>query len=308
MAIIREDAGFVSSDGSTRVYGTWWLPEGEPKAIFQCAHGMAEYIDRYDPFCSYLAGKGYAVCGIDYLGHGKTSSPENYGYMAKKDGWKLITRDVHTMTGIAKKKFPGKKTILLGHSMGSFVVRYYAEQWSQDIDGLIICGTGGTNPAVGAGIAVLSVLRFFEGGRAKSKFAKNLAFGKYQDRIKNPKTEYDWLSVDEKNVEDYVADPMCGFDFTLSGYQDLLRILKRVSDRDSWTKIRKDLPVFVIAGAEDPVGNYGEGPKEVADNLRTVLSDVELKIYDGMRHEILRETEKEKVWGDVTDWCSARGM
>ena len=308
MAFTKEKTAFLSSDGKTQVNTVWWIPEGSPRAIFQVSHGMSEYIERYAPFCEYLAEQGYLVCGIDYLGHGSTAKESDYGYISDKDGWIKITEDVHQLTRIAKAKYPGIKNLLFGHSMGSFVVRNYARQWSNDIDALIICGTGGTNPMVGAGLALLKVIKLFKGGRAKSPFATNLAFGKYLDRIKDAKTPFDWLSVDEDNVADYVADPKCGFEFTVSGYLDLMNVLKAVSDQSAYDSVRADLPIFVIAGAEDPVGDYGKGPKEVFDKFAARDANTEIKLYDGMRHEILRETDKEMVWKDITDWCEKKGF
>ena len=309
MSFTREKTQFLSSDGKTQVNTLWWIPEGAPKAIFQVSHGMAEYIERYSPFCEYLANNGYLVCGIDYLGHGDTSKEKDYGYLADKDGWVHITNDVHQLTRIAKAKYPGLKNLLFGHSMGSFVVRNYARQWSNDIDALIICGTGGKNPMVGMGLALLKTIKLFKGGHSKSSFATNLAFGKYLDRIKDAKTPFDWLSVDEDNVAAYLKDPKCGFEFTVSGYIDLMSVLKAVSDDSAFSSVRKDLPILLIAGSEDPVGDYGKGVKEVYDRfIQAGAKDAEIKIYDGMRHEILRETDKETVWNDVTDWCTRKGI
>lgn len=306
MAVKVTSGTYASKDGkNTIVYTKWADDAAAPKAVLQLVHGMAEYIDRYDAFARYMVSCGYAVYGNDHLGHGRTAaSAEDLGYFAKKDGWKLLVEDVHTLTGIAKSENPGCKLVLLGHSMGSMVVRSYAQSYSADIDALIVMGTSGKNPASGAGRALVNIISLFKGERFRSNFMNNLGFGAYCKAIENPRTPFDWLSVNEANVDKYIKDDKCGFVFTLSGFRDLFGLLDSISSKSWGDGIRKELPILLVSGEQDPVGSYGKGVREVYDHLRAQgLADVTLKLYPGLRHEILNEDSRQEVYKDLADWC-----
>lgn len=309
MAVTLTKERFLSSDGKTQVsYKCWREDEKAPKAVFQLVHGMAEYILRYDGFARYLAAEGFAVYGHDHLGHGDTAAcKEDLGYFAPKDGYRLLAEDAHTLTGIIRKENPGVPVFLLGHSMGSFVVRLYAAQYGGDIDGLVIMGTSGSNPAAGAGIALINILSRFQGERHRSGLINNIAFGSYSKQFGKDADPFAWLSVNEDNVARYKADDLCGYLFTLSAYRDLFNVLKTVNEKDWAPSLRKDLPVLVISGEEDPVGANGKGVREVYDALCAAgVKDVTLQLEAGMRHEILNEDNKEKIYGDIAAWALQR--
>ena len=294
---------FLSSDGTSNISVKWWLPE-RPKAIVQIEHGMAEYAMRYDWFATQLMAEKIAVCADDHIGHGDSvKTQDDWGFMGEKDGYKRMADDAHQLTKIARERFPGIPLVLFGHSMGSFLVRYYAQNWSEDIDALIVCGTAGPNPAAGAGNGMASVIKLFRGSRRRSNLLNAMAFGSYNKRIEKAKTPYDWLSVDEENVKKYVADPACGFTFTVCGFKDLFSLLSAISKKGAEKTIRKDLPILFIAGAEDPVGSYGEGVKQVYKTyIAAGIKDCSMKLYDGARHEILNDFCKDEVFGDIMDW------
>ncbi|MDO5331146.1 MAG: alpha/beta hydrolase, partial [Bacillota bacterium] len=284
---------FKSTDGKTTVHWYKWDVEN-PVAVLQIVHGMSEYIERYDVLAKYLNEHGIVVVGNDHIGHGKSvESQDDWGYFGESDGWKVFVQDTEELRKMVKSEYPDIPYFILGHSMGSFVTRAWLKMFGEGIDGAIIMGTAGSNPALGAGRAISKLLRTFKGGRHRSKLVTAMAFGSYNKRIPNAKSYNDWLTRDDEIVASYRKDPACGFSFTLSGYIDLFNLLEYIQG-DQWaSSVQKDLPMLFVAGGEDPVGSYGAGPAEVVDRLNAAgCEDVSLIIYDGMRHEVLNEIGK----------------
>ena len=297
------------SCGGGKVYAQSWAPVGTPvKGIVQIAHGMAEYSNRYADFAKYLCSRGYAVFINDHIGHGKSvSSRDDLGYFGEKDGWEILVKDVKALSDIAKKAYPQKPLIIFGHSMGSFIARSYSQKYGTDISAAIYCGTSGKNPAAGMGIKIAEFIAKRKGARYRSEFINSLAFGNYNKRIKDKRTDFDWLSTNTENVDKYVADPDCGYLFTAVGYKDLFSITKDVSSKMWYKNVPYILPILIISGSMDPVGNYGQGVRQVYDDLKkTGHKDVTMKIYEGLRHEILNETNREEVFDDVANWLDEK--
>ncbi len=291
---------FLSKDGKNTIHYYVWEPDVEPAAILQIVHGMAEHVSRYEPLAKYLNSYGILVCGHDHIGHGASSKPEDWGYMGEENGWKIMVQDVEQLHGIMKVQYMDTPYFILGHSMGSFITRAWLAMYGSGVDGAIIMGTAGTNPALGAAKFLCKTIRKSKGSRHLSKLITNAAFGSYNKRIKPERTPYDWLTRDESIVDRYIEDPACGFTFTVAGYADLFNVIGYVSD-DKWYRlVPKDLPLLLVAGREDPVGAYGAGPAEVAEKLQNAgCSDVSLILYEDMRHEILNEYGKETVMEDI---------
>lgn len=295
---------YGSCDGETNIGYNVWKGEGEPKAIFQIVHGMAEHIDRYDDFARFLAGNGYVIFGNNHIGHGNSvTDRQNLGHIGGKNGYENMVDDIHTLMQIAKENYPGLPIILFGHSMGSLLVRLFTERWAGEIDGLILCGTSGNNPLTSTGLALINTIAAVKGWRYRSRFIDNMAFGSYNDKIDKKRTKFDWLSVNEDNVDNYIADDDCGVMFTLGGFYNLMMTLKLVTRKDWGTHLPKNLPVLLISGADDPVGGYKKGVAETANRLRSAgVKKIELKFYEGMRHEILNENEPDEVYEDLLNW------
>jgi len=302
----KEEFSFDSRDGHSKIHAVRWVPEGEVRAVLQIIHGMAEYIDRYEDFAVFLTEHGILVTGEDHLGHGKTVTEYGslQGYFCQHDPATVIIRDVHRLKKITQELYPGVPYLILGHSMGSFMARNYMLRYGKGIDGTIIMGTGVQTAGMVRFSKVLATLQgFFQGQKHPSKMMEKLSFGNYLDRIQSSETTYDWLSVNRENVRKYVADPLCGFTFTVNGYKTILELLGRLTDQSLLERIPADLPVLLVSGAEDPVGSYGEAVKTVEESLLAAgIQNVKKKLYQGDRHEILNEDDKDVVYQDILRW------
>ncbi|MBQ8108210.1 MAG: lysophospholipase [Ruminococcus sp.] len=300
---IRTQGRFDSSDGIHDIYYVTYRPEGEVRGVVQIAHGMCEYIDRYDDFAAFLARNGYAVCGNDHLGHGKSVNDESeLGWFAEKRGWQLCVKDMHRLTELMKGDFCGLPYVMLGHSMGSFMARAYVTKYHRDIDGAVFSGTGGGIPGVPAMLTLIDTLRAVKGDKYRSDVLNSMAFGMYNSRIENQRTKYDWISRDEEIVDKYCEDPLCTYIFTLNGFENLMKVMWYVTNDKWYCSYPKNLPTYLIAGSADPVGDYGRGVLKVYNKLRLENCDIELKLYSGARHEILNETNRAEVYDDVLEF------
>ncbi|WP_040198238.1 alpha/beta fold hydrolase [Candidatus Soleaferrea massiliensis] len=304
MHYIKKTGQFDSSNGTHKIHYYVYTPVQEPRAVLQLSHGMCEYLERYEPFASFLTRNGVLLCGSDHLGHGKSAgSLENLGYFAEKDGWKCLVEDQYRLTQTIKAHYAGLPYFLFGHSMGSFIARAYLTKYASQLDGALICGTSGGEKLGGLGIALTGRIMRSKGPFYRSAKLQDLAFGQYNKRYEDAKTDFDWLTRDESIVHRYMHDPYCNFVFTASGFRDLFTLLKFVSRRRWAYAIPKDLPVLLLSGDMDPVGDYGRGVRKVYERLQKAgLDDVRLKLYPGARHEILNETNCKEVYADVLAW------
>lgn len=296
--IIEKEA--LSSDKKHLLKGKVYLPEGAPKGFFHVVHGMTEYIGRYDRFMREIAECGYITFGYDHIGHGATALDKSeLGYFADKDGWKLLVDDVFVFGNEMRKTMDEELPfILMGHSMGSFIVRLTAAKYDH-YDKLIIMGTGGPNPAAGAGVALSGILKKIKGAHGYSDFIYSMAFGAYNKGFEQENDKYAWLSVDLENRDNYRNDPMCTFLFTISAMQDLIKLNKYCNSKVWFGSINKEKPILLTAGGEDPVGEHGKGVKKVYETLNAAGADVSIKLYDGYRHEILQDNCYEDVVKDI---------
>ena len=275
-----------------------WKPEGQPKAIVQLVHGMAEHIDRYDRMARGLNAAGYLVVGRNHRGHGKDA--ELLGYFADKDGWNVLIEDAHDMSVDTKKHYPGVPFILLGHSMGSFVAREYALQYGNELDGLILSGTGFyPKPLCAAG----KMMAKLSPKKKPANFINSIAFAGNNQPFAPGRTGFEWRSRDEKEVDKYVADPLCGFTFTGSAFADFFGGLMALTDESRLSTMPKDLPVYFMSGDHDPVGQMGEGVKQVAEAFREAgVQNVTVKLYKDARHELFNELNRDEVTHDMVAW------
>ena len=294
------DKEVLSSDKTHQLKGKLYIPEGRAKGFFHVVHGMTEHIARYDGFMRAMAEEGYITFGYDHLGHGYTARDDReLGFIAHENGWERLVDDVFVYgNSIRKAMGDDLPFVLMGHSMGSFIVRLCAVKYNH-YDKLIVMGTGGPNPAAGAGIAVTAALKKLKGERAFSELVYKMAFGSYNKRFEDERDPYAWLSVNRENRDRYRADKYCTFLFTISAMQDLIRLNKGSNEKVWFESLDKTKPVLLTSGAEDPVGEYGAGVKKVYDLLKAQGVKVQLKLYDGYRHEILNDDCRDQVIADI---------
>ena len=295
---------YPSRDGVHSIRASLWLPEGQPRAVVQLVHGVAEYAGRYDHFARWLSDHGFAVCGEDHLGHGKTVDDGKYGYFGKKDGWSLVTSDVRRLRVLMGEKFPGLPYFLLGHSMGSFLARTYLCKYPGTVDGCILSGTGQEKPAlVAAGKAVASALCALRGPETVSPLIDKLSLGAYNKQFKPNRTTADWICRDEAVVDKYLKDPFCTFKPTAGMFRDMMGGLQYIASEEGLANMDPRTPVYLFSGDQDPVGANGEGVKTVYGFFETHgTHDLTMKLYPGGRHEMLNEINKGEVYADVLAW------
>ena len=257
----KEEFNFPSSDGNTEIHSIRWIPDGEVKAILQLSHGMVEYIERYDDFAVFLTEKGFLVTGNDHLGHGKSVTDEEKLFHFPKNGNSILLKDMHRLRSITQKKYPDIPYFIMGHSMGSFLVRQYICMQGSGLKGAIIMGTGEQSSAALSFAKGLSrVKSVVQKPEHHSKTITKLAFGTYNSKIKDNKTEYDWLSRDEEMVNRYIVDPLCGGTFTNQAFSEMFGSMIYLKKKDNLKKMPEDLPLLFVSGEADPVGAYGKAP------------------------------------------------
>lgn len=290
--------------GWGRIFSRSWAAP-QPRALLLLAHGMAEHSGRYDHFARFMAEHGFAVYMNDHAGHGRSAQVK--GHFADRDGWSCVVGDMKALMDQAVAEHPGLPVFLMGHSMGSFIARSFIIRYGEALSGCVLCGTMGKNPGIRLGKALADLQCRVMGVRSRGDRIDRLVSASYNKRIENPVNASAWLSRDEKVCRTFQADPMCGFPFTAGGYRDLFTGLEEVTAPDWAAKVPKELPLFLIAGDQDPVGSYGAGPQQVAAALRGAgCRDVRLKLYEGMRHEVLNELGKEEAYCDVLEWLESQ--
>lgn len=299
---------YPSSDGEHACFAKEWLPDREtPKAIVQIVHGIAEYVERYDDFAQFLAENGYMVVGEDHLGHGKTAADGKYGRFAEPSGWDLVLKDIQTLRDIEKKEHPGVPYVMLGHSMGSFLLRHDLIRNPGNLDAAIISGTGDMSSLlVGFGRWYTRRMVKKLGYDGFSPLVEKLSFGTYNKQFEPARTKSDWISSDTAIVDAYMADPLCQFPITVGLSWELVENMPLIASRKNMEKMDKSLPIYFFSGDKDPVGDSGKGVQRLYDAFRAAgMQDVQLKLYPEGRHEMLNEVNRAEVYADVLAWLEA---
>lgn len=300
----------VCSDGESIQYRVWIPEERQIDGVLLILHGMAEHSLRYQRFAAYLNSKGIAVYAPDHRGHGQTGLQEGQtlGYFAEREGWQRVVEDAFDLTNVILAEFPKKPLFLLGHSMGSFLARSLMVGHSDLFDGVIIMGTGasqGLLGKVGKMIARSHVSK--HGAKYPDALLDKMSFGSYNKKIPNPQTPFDWLSRDKEQVAAYIADPLCGFVCTAKFFEDLLDGVQMANDPVLVKKLPVDLPMLLISGAKDPVGDYGKGVRKVYELYRNRdITDLTLFLVPDARHELLQETNRLTTKDYLYNWMRRR--
>ena len=291
-----------SSDGLHRLSVAIALPEGNPKGIVQIVHGMCEHKERYYDFMEFLRAQGYVALIHDQRGHGASvSRPKDLGYIGT-GGWQGLVEDVLTIGNLARNRFPGLPFTLLGHSMGSLVVRCYARRHDDTIDALIVSGCPSDNPAKGAGAFLARCFGLLRGAHYRPMLLQKLSFGAYNKPFAHEGYRNAWVCSNREVLDRYHDDPLCQFVFTADGFKNLLDMMRDCYSRKGWRMARPELPVHFISGGEDPCRISDKALEQAVESMRRAgYRDVSLKIYPGMRHEVLNEVGRQQVWDDVLE-------
>jgi len=298
---------FTSSDGISRVYAEICVPDVPARAVILLSHGMIDHVGRYEYLKEEFTRRGFIVAGNDHIGHGRTApDADSLGVMPKEGAYRIVD-DLYTVNRTLAEEFPHLPRVLLGHSMGSFMARLYAARYGESIDGIIIHGTGGKNPALGAGKMLVNLIAKFKGDGHRSELVRSLAFGAYNKRFDPEEGPDAWLTTRSELVRDRATDPYTTFTFSLSGYRELFRALGECNSKKHFDAYPKELPTLVISGADDPVGDYGKGTEWVHGQLYLAgVRNLTLKLYDGARHELFNESCRAEAAGYMADWINER--
>lgn len=304
---MRKEFQFLSKDGITRIHAAEWIPADNIKGVLQICHGMVEYIERYDEFAEFLSKRGYYVVGHDHLGHGQSiQSEEFYGFFSEHSGNEYVIGDIHQLREIVQKKYPGIPYFMLGHSMGSFLLRQYLADYSGGLCGAIIMGTGYKGAFIlNAGMLLCRLFAAGKGWKYRSSFINNLGLGGYNKKFEPGESTKDWVTSDRVKRGEYLSDPLCSFVFTVGGYYQLFLGMKSLTRMENIAQIDKLLPVIFVSGEEDPVGDFGRGVRKVFEQFRQAgIRDTTILLYEGDRHEILNETDRQQVYEDLLNWIN----
>lgn len=292
------------------VFQTIFLPEKSIRAIVQINHGLAEHSLRYYDFARYLCQQGFAVYLHDHPAHGKTAEEEEQrGHLPWKSGWDDLLNVTHGINKSIRKSHPGLPVFLMGHSMGSLLARYYNCTYPMYFKGMILSGTG--NPdivALKSFLALVKTIKIFKSDDFKSKWVNNLFYKNFNTSIKDSKTSFDWLSSDEHEVEKYIQDPLCGFDLSLGFLKNLLQGSLQMLKAEKQLKFRKNFATLIISGENDPVGNFGKGPKALQQKyVRQGFFNTHLNLLEG-RHELLNEQTpvRQQTFQAIETWMQEK--
>ena len=304
---MKKSFKYKSSNGKNNIHAIVWTPDKEPVGIVQITHGMVEYIDRYDEFANYLCDKGFIVTGNDHLGHGKSVDTEDeLGFMDENNPANKMLYDMNRLRSITSKEYPGLPYFMLGHSMGSYLMRKYIVKYGEGLAGVILTGTGYEDASTTtAGLTMVRGIAKRNGWHYRSKMIENMTHTTPYLRfdLSGDDTSNTWITRDEAIAEKYYNDPLCQYTFTLNGYEALLTTVKYVCSKKNVEKIPKDLPLLIASGTDDPVGNMSKGVTKFYEMcINAGIDDVELALYDGMRHEILNEIDRDMVFDDIYEW------
>lgn len=306
MEFLTKEYTFPSASGLCDIYAQSAAPidYGSIRGVVQISHGMAEYSNRYAQFALELCKNGYAVFINDHVGHGSSVTDKDMlGYFGE-NGEETFVEDMKSLTDIIKSEYNDLPLYLLGHGMGSLIARKYTAKYGYLLDGVIYTGTSGENPALGIGIQLANTLIKQNGPYYRSELLDTIAFGTY-NRKTEKRTDCDWVSRDAKEVDKFIADELCGYKYTVSGMKTLFLTLKAVSTRRWYNSVPLSMPILLLSGSMDPIGDYSKGVTEVYKTLKkTGHKYVTMKLYDGARHEILNEINRKEVFGDIIEWLN----
>ena len=292
----------LTVNGGDVLKGFAWESDNKAKGNVVIFEGMEEHVSRYDDFAKFLNKNSYNVYALDTYGQGENVLPDlSNASFWPEDGFAKMVCAHHEMVVDARKN--GLPTYIFSHSMGSYMGQDYIQRFSGDVEKVVLCGAGSKNPALGPGLVVAKMVNNKKNRYQKAKLLNNLMFGNFNKQIKNPRTEWDWLSYNEENVDKYIDDPLCGFGPTNGFCLEFIKGMAPLFKKKNFERVSKDQKLFIITGEEDPVSNYSKFTLDLEKRYKAIgLTDVSIKIYEGMRHEILNEDNRQVVYNDILEF------
>lgn len=277
-------------------------PDNNIKGVVQLAHGMNEHKERYIDFMEFLASNGYVVFINDHRGHGQSlKSKDDLGYFYDENA-EFVVDDLHQITSYLKEKYKSKKLILMGHSMGSMIVRKYISKYDDLIDGLIVCGSPSENKAATLGLKVIKIMKKIKGDKYRSKLIKKLMFGGYDKKGELPNN---WICSNNEIVKKYNEDELCQYEYTLNGYENIVKLMIDIYNPAIYNKKNVTLPILFVAGADDPVIFSEKDWNKAQEFLKNIgYKDTKGILYKNKRHEILNELDNKIVYNDILKWIN----
>lgn len=308
--MIKNEFYYPSVDGKTQIHAVEWKPETEIKGVIQIAHGVTEYILRYENFAEFFTQKGFVVVGNDHLGHGQSIAPNGKPmYFGPNGSWNFVVKDIDTCKQMTKKKYPNVPYMILGFSLGSFLVRTYLIDYAQEpLDGAIIMGTGYI-PNFKIAIAKMMANKEAKkvGEENTSPVIKSLTFETYNKLFKPNRTAFDWLCSNEEALDEYIKDPLRGENYSAGLFREMLTGMQYTAELKNIQKMNKKMPIFLLSGDKDPVGEFGKGVIKTHEIFKKAgIEDVEIKLYPNLRHDILHEKCKDTIYNDIYDFAKNR--
>ncbi len=308
--MIKNEFYYPSADGKTQIHAVEWKPETEIKGVIQIAHGVTEYILRYENFAEFFTQKGFVVVGNDHLGHGQSIAPNGKPmYFGPNGSWNFVVKDIDTCKQMTKKKYPNVPYMILGFSLGSFLVRTYLIDYAQEpLDGAIIMGTGYI-PNFKIAIAKMMANKEAKkvGEENTSPLIKSLTFETYNKLFKPNRTAFDWLCSNEEALDEYIKDPLRGENYSAGLFREMLTGMQYTAELKNIQKMNKKMPIFLLSGDKDPVGEFGKGVIKTHEIFKKAgIEDVEIKLYQNLRHDILHEKCKDTIYNDIYLWLKKK--
>ena len=306
--MITRPLTLTSRDG-LQLPGIIWLPEGDIRGMIQITHGMTEHIGRYAALAEQLTANGFAAAGFDLRGHGKNPAAANCASFGE-NGWAASLQDMHLMRTLLAEQYPDVPLFLLGFSLGSFLLREYLALHSEGIRGAVILGTGQQPAGILRIMKAIVATQFKKAGfDGTTQLVHQLSFGVYNQKFKPNRTESDWLCADTAQLDLYLADPLCRKEISAGLFHQLLDAMERTGSRHTYDSWNKQLPVLLLSGADDPVGDAGKGVKAVYTAMQKAgLAQAELHLYPGARHDLMHEEAgaAEAARAQLLAWLNSR--
>lgn len=301
MAYSKFRGTYRSANHKNRIHYYIFEPETDLRAILQITHGWKDYIERNEELIQFFTDHGVMVCGCDFIGHGRSSREEDLGQLEEEDGWSCLVKDVKRLASYIRREYPGVPFFLYGHGMGSLVTRLcclHESHW----DGVILSGTSSRQKYCRRAILFTAVMRRFKGLNQRSRLVENMIYRRLNRKYRGERDYLSWFSADEDVRERYGADKRSQFQFTLSAYENIFKMLELVSTKKWYHSIDRELPILLVSGKDDPIGNFGKGIEEIYGRLSGEGCCIEMKLYDGIRHELQGDPDREVIFNDMLNW------